>query len=352
MAYSGTVGQTVVSVQKFIDQGARMSGKLAEELTVEQVQGSKQALFFILSNLINQGINYWCISKKVYGLKADQYEYLLPLGGNDVLNALYRTLNRPSGSVSASSGIAANATDGNIDTIDVQTAINGNITINYGTDNPIYAGSIGILPGTSGSYHILLEYSTDGSTWKLLQDTGVETWVDNEWLWYDIDPGANVQYYRMRETGGNTLAVREFFVGNNSTEVTMARLNRDDYTNLPNKNFTANQPYQYWFNRTLPQSKIVLWPAPSDPFVQMTIWYSRQVMDVGDLYDELEIPQYFYQAIQLMLAHQMSLILPGVDLMRIQYLEGQADKYFTMAENENRDRSPIYYAPNISVYTR
>ena len=329
-----------------------MAGKLAEELTVEQVQGSKQALFFILSNLINQGINYWCISKKVYGLKADQYEYLLPLGGNDVLNALYRTLNRPSGSVSASSGIAANATDGDIDTIDVQTSINGNIAINYGTDNPIYAGSIGILPGTSGSFHILLEYSTDGTTWSLLEDTGVETWVDNEWLWYDIDPGANVQYYRMRETGGNTLAVREFFVGNNSTEVTMARLNRDDYTNLPNKNFTANQPYQYWFNRTIPQAKITLWPAPSDPFVQMTIWYSRQVMDVGDLYDELEIPQYFYQAIQLMLAHQMSLILPGVDLARITYLEGQADKYFTMAENENRDKSPIYYAPNISVYTR
>ena len=352
MAYSGTVGQTVVSVQKVIDQGARMSGKLAEELTVEQVQGSKQALFFILSNLINQGINYWCISKKVYGLKADQYEYLLPLGGNDVLNALYRTMTRPSGAVSASSGTAAYATDSNINTIDVQTAINGNITINYGTDNPIYAGSIGILPGTSGSFHILLEYSTDGSTWNLLEDTGVETWVDNEWLWYDIDPGANVQYYRMRETGGNTLAVREFYVGNNSTEVTMARLNRDDYTNLPNKNFTANQPYQYWFNRTLPQSKIVLWPAPSDPFVQMTIWYSRQVMDVGDLYDELEIPQYFYQAIQMMLAHQMSLILPGVDLARVTYLEGQADKYFTMAENENRDRSPIYYAPNISVYTR
>ena len=352
MAYSGTVGQTVVSVQKFIDQGARMSGKLAEELTVEQVQASKQALFFILSNLINQGVNYWCISKKVYGLKPDQFEYLLPVGGNDVLNALYRTINRPSGAVSASSGTAAYATDGDINTIDVQSAPNGNIAINFGTDNPIYAGSIGILPGTSGSFHILLETSTDGVTWDLLEDCGVETWVNNEWLWYDIDPGANVQYYRMRETGGNTLAVREFYVGNNSTEVTMARLNRDDYTNLPNKNFTANQPYQYWFNRTIPQAKITLWPAPSDPFVQMTIWYSRQVMDVGDLYDELEIPQYFYQAIQLMLAHQMSLILPGVDLARVQYLEGQADKYFTMAENENRDKSPIYYAPNISVYTR
>jgi hypothetical protein len=356
MAYSGTVGQTVVSVQKFIDQGARMSGKLAEELTVEQVQSAKQSLFFILSNLINQGINYWCINKKVYGLKPDQYQYLLPEGGNDVLNALYRRLNRPTpnadGGYFASSGITGLAFDNNVLTSDIQTAPNGNIGINYGQYNPVYAGSIGILPGVSGSFHILLEWSDDGTTWNLLHDTGTEVWIDNEWLWYDIDPGVTAQYYRMRETSGNTLNVREFYVGNNSTEVTMARLNRDDYTNLPNKNFTANQPYQYWLNRTIPQATITLWPAPSDPFVQMTIWYSRQIMDVGDLNGELEIPQYAYQAIQCMLAHQMSLILPAVDLARIQYLEGQAEKYFIMMENENRDKSPIYFAPNISVYTR
>jgi len=76
------------------------------------------------------------------------------------------------------------------------------------------------------------------------------------------------------------------------------------------------------------------------------------VMDVGDLNGQLEIPQRWNQAIQLMLAHQMSLILPQVDLARTQYLEGQAEKYFTMAENEERDKSPIYFAPNISVYTR
>jgi hypothetical protein len=352
MAYSGTVGQTVVSVQQFIDQGARQAGKLAEELTVEQVQASKQALFFILSNLINQGINYWAIEKKVYGLNMDQFEYLLPVGGNDVLNALYRRMERPTGSVSASSGNAALAFDNDVTTSDAQTSPNGNITINYGVGNPIYAGSIGILPATSGSFHILLEWSNDGTTWNLLEDTGVTAWVSGTWLWYDIDPGVTAPFYRMRETGGGTLNVAEFYVGNNSTEVTMARLNRDDYTNLPNKNFTANQPYQYWFNRTLPQAKITLWPTPSDPFYQMTIWYSRQVMDVGDLSGELELPQYFYQAIQMMLAHQMGLLLPKVELARIQYLEGQAEKYFQMAEAENRDKSPIYYAPNISVYTR
>ena len=356
MAYSGTVGQTVVSVQKFIDQGARLSGKLAEELTVEQVQASKQALFFTLSNLINQGINYWAINKQVYGLNPDQYEYKLPLGGVDVLNALYRRLNRPTpatgGGYFGSDGNVGLAFDNDIFTSDLQSTPNGYIGVNFGANNPVYAGSIGILPATSGSFHILLEWSSDGTNWNLLYDTGVTTWVSGTWLWYDIEIGQPCQYYRMRETGGNILAVREFFVGNNSTEITMARLNRDDYTNLPNKNFTANQPYQFWFNRTVPNPEIYLWPTPSDPFVQMTVWYSKQIMDVGDLTDELQIPQRWYLAVVNMLAHQMAMELPQVDMARIQYLEAQAEKHLQRAEQEERDKSPIFLAPNISVYTR
>jgi hypothetical protein len=54
----------------------------------------------------------------------------------------------------------------------------------------------------------------------------------------------------------------------------------------------------------------------------------------------------------MMLAHRMSLELPGIDMARIQYLEGQAEKYLNMVEQEERDKSPIYFAPNISVYTR
>jgi hypothetical protein len=161
-----------------------------------------------------------------------------------------------------------------------------------------------------------------------------------------------VQYYRVRVSGGTTLALREFYVGNNSTEITMSRLNRDDYTNLPNKNFTANQPFQFWFDRTIPQPTLYLWPVPSDPFVQITVWYSKQIMDVGALTDELYIPTRWYEATLMMLAHRMSLELPNIEMARITYLEGQAEKYLNMVEQEERDRSPIYLAPNISVYTR
>jgi hypothetical protein len=48
----------------------------------------------------------------------------------------------------------------------------------------------------------------------------------------------------------------------------------------------------------------------------------------------------------------MAMELPGIPMDRIQYLEGQAEKYLMLAEQEERDKSPIYFAPNISVYTR
>lgn len=356
MAYSGTVGQTVISVQTLIDHGARRAGKFAEELTVEQVQSAKESLFYLLSNLINQGIQYFAIKKQVIGLNANQYEYLLPVGGNDVLNALYRTMTQPSGSYTTSAGgTVANVYDQNTATYCAQSTANGNISVVYGTNNAQYIGSIGFMPyvagGGSQTWNYVFEYSTDGTTWGTLYTGTTVTVTDSQWIWQDIDPGQNCGYYRMRATSGTTLALRELYFGNNSTEITMARLNRDDYTNLPNKNFTANQPFQFWLNRTIPQATITVWPTPSNSFVQMTVWYSAYVQDVGALSGQLAIPDRWYLAVQCMLAHQMSQELPNVDVARIQYLEGQAEKYFNMAEQEERDKSPIYMAPNISCYT-
>ena len=357
MSTSGTYAQTIISVQTFIDHGARRCGKLAEELTSEQQVSAKQSLGFLLSNLINRGIQYFAITKLVLGVNANKYIYSLPVQANDALNVLYRTMARPVGSYSSSAGgVVANLYDGDVDTYCQQTSANGNFSVNFGTANPIYAGSIGFLPyiagGGSANWNISLQYSIDGSTWLTLNNLGAVTVTDNQWVWTDIDPGQSVIYYRIVASGGTTLALREWYIGNNSREIQMARLNRDDYTNLPNKNFTANQPYQFWFDRTIPYPTLYLWPVPSDPFVQMVVWYSSQIQDVGALTDELAIPQRWYLAVQSMLAHQMSMELPGVAVERIQYLESQAEKYLYQAEQEERDRSPIFFTPGIGVYTR
>ena len=358
MAYSGTVGQTVISVQTLIDHGARRCGKLAEELSVEQVLSAKESLFFFLSNLANLGINYWAINKTVIGLNADQYIYSLPVGAVDAQNVLYRTMDRPVGTYTSSAGgTASNVGDSDLNTYCQQTSSVGNISVDYGATGPQYIGSIGFMPyvasGGSETWYYALEYSVDGATWNTLATGTSVTVTDKQWVWTDIDPGQNVSYYRMRSTSpGTILALRELYFGNNSRELQMARLNRDDYTNLPNKNFTANQPFQFWFDRTIPQPTMYLWPVPSDPFVQMTVWYSRQIMDVGALSGQLEIPQRWYEAVLMNLSHRMSLELPGVQLDRIGYLEKMAAQYLNDAESEERDKSPIMISPNISVYTR
>lgn len=357
MAYSGTVATTVINVQTLIDHGARRAGKLAEELTSEQVLSARESLFFFLSSLANIGIQYWAINKLVIGLNVDQYIYSLPAGSIDTLNVLYRTMTRPDGTYTSSAGgVVANVADGDIDTYCQQSSSNGNISVDYGLSNPIYIGSIGFMPYISGGgsavWNYVLEGSMDNVTWTTLY-TGTSVAVtDKQWVWQDIDPGMTAPYYRIRATDSTTLAIREFYLGENSREVQMSRLNRDDYTNLPNKNFTANQPYQFWFDRTIPQPTLYLWPTPNTPFVQAVVWYSRQIMDVGALTNELEVPQRWYEAVLFNLAHRMAMELPGVAMDRITYLEKQADAYLTQAEQEERDKSPIYFAPNISVYTR
>jgi len=356
MAYSGTIDQTLITVQQFIDHGARRAGKLAEELSVEQVQSAQDSLYFLLSNLINQGVQYFAVQKTVFGLIANQYEYVLPAGANDVLNALYRTMTQPSGSYTSSDGGSPiNVYDNVTSTYFTQSVPNGNIEVNYGTTNPQYIGSIGFMPYIAGFgsqvWNYQLQTSSDNINWNTLYTGAAVTVTDGQWIWQDIDPGANNAYYRILATNGTTLSLRQLYFGTTSTEITMSRLNRDDYTNLPNKNFTANQPFQFWFNRTIPNPTMVLWPTPASSFYQMTVWYSAQVEDVGVMTNQLAIPRRWYLAIVSMLAHQMSQELPGVPLDRIQYLEGQAEKYFQMAEQEERDKSPIYFAPNIMCYT-
>ena len=242
MSTSGTVGNTVISVQQLIDHGARRAGKLAEELTNEQIMSAKTSLYYVLSNMANRGIQYWCINKVVQGLYQEQYIYDMPVGTVDVLNANYRTVTRVTTGMFASSGNAANAYDGNVDTICQQTSPNGYIGISNGTGNNIYVATVGILAGTSGSFNIDIQWSDDNITWNTLYSPGATTWVDGKWYYYDLEPSQSKSLWRIKEKGGGTLAVRELVWGIAPTEIPMARLNRDDYTNLPNKNFTADQP--------------------------------------------------------------------------------------------------------------
>jgi hypothetical protein len=352
MSTSGTVSQTVVTVQNLIDSGARRAGKLAEELTNEQVAAAKQSLYYLLSSLANWGINYWCINKVIVGLIPDQNFYYLPVGTVDVLNANYRTLTNVTTGQYSSSGNTAAAFNGVGDEICQLTTNTGYIGINNGSGNSVSINTIGILPAVTGSVTIELQYSTDNTTWVSLESPGAVTWTSGTWIYYDLPTTATQPYWRIKQSAGINMGFYQVVFGTNPMSINMARMNRDDYSSLPNRSFEALRPLQYWFNRTIPQPNMELWPVPNSIGPQLELWLNRYIQDVGDLSGEIEIPQYMYLAIQWGLSHQMASELPQVDPARIAYCEQQYEKHLLMAQNENRDKSPVYYAPNISYYTR
>ena len=75
-------------------------------------------------------------------------------------------------------------------------------------------------------------------------------------------------------------------------------------------------------------------------------------MDVGTLVQELEVPQRWYEAIVSGLASKMALELIEVNPDIIPMLDQKAASALAIAQSEERDNSPTYLTPNISMYTK
>lgn len=243
----------------------------------------------------------------------------------------------------------------NLRTVEVLNATTTN-TITSTTYQTIFSAAtqvttVGIeWSGASTSY--ALETSSDGSAWTTLETEANPNAVAGNVTWVDIQGSLATLYFRVRATTG-TLNQTQVILANTPNEIPMARLNRDDYVNLPNKAFQG-RPLQFWVDRLLNAPVLYLWPVPSAQFVtaQAVVWVKRYIMDVGTMTQEIEIPQRWYDAIVYVLASRLAEETPTVDPQMIAILDQKAQRALLEAENEERDDSPIYLTPNIAVYTR
>ena len=360
MAVSGTVSTTVFKTRKVVDHAFRRCRMQPQQISSELIDTAMDNLYLLLSSLGSQGVPLWCIEKDILPLYLGQATATPPKGTMDILNANYRWLSRQNGITQSSSpgGDPTYAFDGDLDTSCAQTGINGNITIIYNGDpldpqSAVQVTTVGVMMATTGTFNIEFEWSNDGVTWTSSLSPGATLYTAGKWQWYDIDGTQPVNYFRMRETNGQVLNVTEFYAANNPTEIPLARMNRDDWTNLPNKTFQG-RPLQYWFDRQRDYPVMRIWPVTdtADMFGQLIIWRQRYIMDVGTLTDELDIPQRWYETIVWQLAWRLAMELPDFNMQLIGPIKATADEALKIAQDEERDNSPIYFAPNISPYTR
>lgn len=328
MAYSGTISQTVFNTGRVIDNAFRRCKLTAEQISGEYIEIANDQLYLFLSDLTNQGVPLWTIQKQIIPLYDGVGTVTLDTSVNDILNGNLRWLLPVTGS--------------NTDTSTSRS-------INFGV--PYSVTTVGIL-WSQPSVPIVIERSDDFFNWTVVQSETPSA-VAGEWTWYDLVSVAATQYFRVRATSG-TLGFSQLYTGNTPTEIPLARMNRDDYTNLPNKFFQSNRPLQYWFDRQIPNPIMHLWPVPNigATTMQLVLWVQRYIMDVGTMTQELEIPQRWYEAIVAGLAAKLSMEIVEVDPQLIPILDAKAAQSLATAQAEERDNSPMMISPNISPYTR
>jgi hypothetical protein len=328
MAYSGTVSQTVFNTRRVIENAARRCKMTAQQLSSEHIDIANDQLFLLLSDLANRGIQLWCIEKQIYPLYNGVGDITLDIGTVDVLNSNLRWLQQVTG-------------------INYDTSTYREVDFTDAT----FVTTAGIR-WSAAAVPIALERSDDGVTWTTIQ-TETPSATAGQWTWYDLDSSVAARYFRVRATSG-TLGFSQIYLANTPTEIPLARMNRDDYTNLPNKSFQSNRPLQYWFDRQVQQPVMHLWPVPNEQAetYQIVLWRQRYIMDVGSMTQEIEVPQRWYDAIVAMLAAKLALEYIEVDAQLIPLLDAKAKETLYFAQQEERDNSPMMIAPNIAMYTR
>lgn len=328
MAYSGTVSQTVFTTRKVIDHALRRCRVPAEQITSEMIDIANDQLFLLLSDLANQGLPLWCIDKNIYPLYEGVNTIVTYAGTVDLLNSNLRTLQQVSGT-------------------NVDTSTSRRVEF----ASPTAVTSVGIK-WTAAAVPVSLQRSLDALTWTTIQNES-PTASAGEWTWFDLGSSVATTYFRVVAITG-TLGFSQIYLGNMPTEIPLARMNRDDYTNLPNKSFQSNRPLQFWLDRQTQSPVLNLWPVPNAAaeVMQVVTWVQRYIMDVGTMTQEIEVPQRWYNAIVAMLASYMAMELPEIDPGIVGVLDQKAMMALAMAQREEVDNSPITFAANISPYTR
>jgi hypothetical protein len=330
LATSGTVGSTTIDITSTIEHACRRTGKLPASLTSEQLLSARENLYFILSDLMNRGINLWSISKQVINIVPGVATIPLGVGVVDILKALWRTSTPLSGSV------ISGATYQGLD---------------LGSGNTSNPCMVQVTFNGSGTSNLVVETSPDGVTWTTVQTLPATAVSSGFVQWYDLTNFSFARAFRVRETVLGADLVGATVWNFNPSDIMMAKLNRDQFYLLPNKSFQSTRSLQYWYDKqTTPQ--IWLWPAPSDATATVVLWYTQHLQDPGAYTNTLQLPIRWQNGVVWLLSSYMANELPDVAPEKLAFCMQMAEKALSAAEDGESDGSPIQFDPGIAAYTK
>ena len=136
--------------------------------------------------------------------------------------------------------------------------------------------------------------------------------------------------------------------GSSQQDLSINRISVSTYATIPNKN-NQGRPIQIYVDRQA-TPKVSVWPTPdSSATYTLVYWRLRRIEDAGragsNTYD---VPSRFIPCLVAGLAYHIATKRPEVGLDRVTFLKAAYDEQFTLAADEDRDKSSINFAPNIT----
>lgn len=350
MALSGDAATFTFDTQTALDAAAGRAGIAPELMSAEIIDRAILLANLMITEFPNYRIQSWSVQQVFMPLYSYQANLTTPQSTINILNMNLRTPARQTGTYASSAGgTVANAFDTNFETVLTQVSPNGNVSIQFTSATAVQA--VGLLWGAAGTYAIALEYSNDGLTWYQVDATQAITAVDRAWTWFEVDGGQPALYYRIRETGGGTLVLRELFFGNTIASIPIPPLSRDDYYNMP-ASATPGRPSQYWLDRQRRVPILRLWPATGTQYIYSYMQAARQahLNQIELMTNDIDVPYTWYEFFVAEWAARICEQFEEAKKDRLAELQGTALAKRLLAASEDRDSSPIIIKPMLSGY--
>jgi hypothetical protein len=334
---SQTFAKTTTSTRSIIERAYGALRIRPQQITGEMLGIALDLLLHIQQHLVNQSAPLWTLQKVLYPLVQGQGQYNLGPTTVDVAQngAFFRLLQNITSSATLTYSSAA-------------------YDIAFTTPTQVSTVNVSWPSGSTG-FGLTIQSSPDNATWTTVYTTSIYDASSGN-VFLDLANSSAAQYFQVIPTPAapaNTLPVGfSVQVYNTPQEIQMARLNKDDYWNLPNKSFQG-RPLQWWMDRQI-QPVMNLWPVPDSTSAQncMVVWRHRYLMDVGSMQQSIEFPPRWYFAIMYQLAAELAFTTPECDPAVIPAVQQKAAQMLRDAWTEERDASPIKFNVGIRQYTR
>ena len=135
----------------------------------------------------------------------------------------------------------------------------------------------------------------------------------------------------------------EAVVRRDGSDVSITRINRQDYLTIPDKT-TQGRPTQFYIDRQITPT-VTVWPAPENSTDQLIYYRIKRIEDADAATNNADVPFRFLPCLVAGLAYYIAI---KKDPNRVPMLKSMYDEEFQRAASEDAERTALRLVPSYS----